>query len=104
MQECDDEQENQYNENIQNNKKERKAAEDIRQTAIGSFAENKARKRASVIDDDESPKKSKKQRSSGSDALQYLLEKAEYNRELKRQWDREIAVRHAKFQQTQQKS
>ena len=30
MRECDDEQENQYNENIQNNKKERKAAEDIR--------------------------------------------------------------------------
>ena len=82
----------------------KKAAEDIRLTATGSFAESKARKRASVIDDDESPKKSKKQRSSGSDALQYLREKAENNSELKRQWDREMAMRHAKFQQTQQKS
>ena len=49
MRECDGEQENQYNENIQNNKKERKAVEDIRLTAMGSFAESKARKRASVL-------------------------------------------------------
>ena len=83
IRECKDEQENQDNENIQKNKKERKATED-RLTAMESLAESKARKRTSLIDDNEFPKNSKKRRSSGSDTLQYLREKAETDRELKR--------------------
>ena len=35
-------------------------------TAMESLAESKARKRASLIDDDKNPKNSKKRRSSGS--------------------------------------
>ena len=83
IRECKEEQENQDNENIQKNKKERKATED-RLTAMESLAESKARKRTSLIDDNEFPKNSKKRRSSGSDTLQYLREKAETDRELKR--------------------
>ena len=37
MRECDEEQENQDNENIQENKKERKVAEDMRLTAVGNL-------------------------------------------------------------------
>ena len=74
---------NQDNENIQKNKKNRKAAEDLKLIAMERLAESKARKWASLIDNDESPKK--RNRSSGSDTLQYLLEKAENDRELKRQ-------------------
>ena len=85
MIECEEEQENQDNENIQKNKKERKAAEDLRLKAMESLADSKARKRASFGDDNESSKNSKKRRSSGIDALQYLREKAENERELKRQ-------------------
>ena len=61
-----------------------------------------------MIDDDESPKNSKKRRSSGSDTLQYLREKAENERESKRQelelQRHETKMRHAKFQLTQQQS
>ena len=42
----------------------------MRLTAMESLTESKARKRASLIDDDESPKNSKKRWSSGSDTLQ----------------------------------
>ena len=79
MRECEEEQENQDNENIQKSK-ERKAAEDMRLTAMESLAESKTRKQASLIDYDESLKNSKKQRSSGSETLQYLREKAENDR------------------------
>ena len=55
-----------------------------------------------MIDDDEYPKNSKKRRSSGSDTLQYLREKAENERESKRQelelQRHETKMRHAKFQ------
>ena len=52
-----------------------------------------------MIDDDKSPKSSKKRRSSVSDTLQYLREKAENDSELNRQllelqWQ-EMAMRHA---------
>ena len=67
--ECEEEQDNQDNENIQKNKKERKAAEDMRLTAMENLAESKSQKRASLINDNESPKNSKKRRSSGSDTL-----------------------------------
>ena len=49
----------------------------MRLKAMESLANSKARKRASFSDDDEFPKNSKKRRSSGSDSLQYLREKAE---------------------------
>ena len=52
---------NQDNENIQKNKKNRKAAEDLKLIAMERLAESKARKWASLIDNDESPKNSKKQ-------------------------------------------
>ena len=65
MRECEEEKE-----------KERKAAEDMRLKAMESLVESKARKRASLSDSDESPKNSKKQRSFGSDTLQYLREKS----------------------------
>ena len=42
MRECDEEQENQDNENIQENKKERKVAEDMRLTAMKNLEESKA--------------------------------------------------------------
>ena len=83
MRECEEEQENQDNENIRKSK-ERKAAEDMRLTAMENLAESKTRKRVSLIEYDESPKNSKKQRSSGSDTLQYLREKAENDRKLKK--------------------
>ena len=44
MPECEKEQENQDNENIQKNTKNRKAAEDLRLVAMESLAESKARK------------------------------------------------------------
>ena len=44
MPECEKEQENQDNENIQKNTKNRKAAEDLRLIAMESLAESKARK------------------------------------------------------------
>ena len=68
MRECEEEQENQDNENIRKSK-ERKAAEDMRLTAMENLAESKSQKRASLINDNESPKNSKKRRSSGSDTL-----------------------------------
>ena len=76
-------------------KKERKAAEDMRLKTMKSLAESKARKRESLSDDDESPKNSKKRRSSVSDSLQYLREKAENDRKLKRQ---ELNFRDRKWQ------
>ena len=42
MQECEEEEENQDNENIQKNKKERKVAEDTRLKLMESLAESKA--------------------------------------------------------------
>ena len=61
-----------------------------------------------MVHDDESPKNAKKRRSSGSDTLQYLREKAENDRGLKRQelelQRQEMTMRHAQFQQTQQQS
>ena len=108
MIECEEEQENQDNENIQKNKKERKAAEDLRLKAMESLADSKARKRASFGDVNESSKNSKKRRSSGTDVLQYLREKAENERELKRQelelQIQEMTMGHLRFQQTQQQS
>ena len=108
MTECEEEQENQDNENIQKNKKERKAAEDLRLKAMESLADSKARKRASFGDVNESSKNSKKRRSSGTDVLQYLREKAENERELKRQelelQIQEMTMGHLRFQQTQQQS
>ena len=108
MIECEEEQENQDNENIQKNKKERKAAEDLRLKAMESLADSKARKRASFRDVNESSKNSKKRRSSGTDVLQYLREKAENERELKRQelelQIQEMTMGHLRFQQTQQQS
>ena len=108
MIECEEEQENQDNENIQKNKKERKAAEDLRLKAMESLADSKARKRASFGDVNESSKISKKRRSSGTDVLQYFREKAENERELKRQelelQIQEMTMGHLRFQQTQQQS
>ena len=108
MIECEEEQENQDNENIQKNKKERKAAENLRLKAMESLADSKARKRASFGDVNESSKNSKKRRSSGTDVLQYLREKAENERELKRQelelQIQEMTMGHLRFQQTQQQS
>ena len=108
MVECEEEQENQDNENIQKNKKERKAAEDLRLKAMESLADSKARKRASFGDVNESSKNSKKRRSSGTDVLQYFREKAENERELKRQelelQIQEMTMGHLRFQQTQQQS
>ena len=108
MIECEEEQENQDNENIQKNKKERKAAEDLRLKAMESLADSKARKRASFGDVNESSKNSKKRRSSGTDVLQYLREKAENERELNRQelefQIQEMTMGHLRFQQTQQQS
>ena len=108
MIECEEEQENQDNENIQKNKKERIAAEDLRLKAMESLADSKARKRASFGDVNESSKNSKKRRSSGTDVLQYLREKAENERELKRQelelQIQEMTMGHLRFQQTQQQS
>ena len=108
MIECEEEQENQDNENIQKNKKERKAAEDLRLKAMESLADSKARKRASFGDVNESSKNSKKRRSSGTDVLQYFREKAENERELKRQelelQIQEMTMGHLRFQQTQQQS
>ena len=108
MTECEEEQENQDNENIQKNKKERKAAEDLRLKAMESLADSKARKRASFGDVNESSKNSKKRRSSGTDVLQYFREKAENERELKRQelelQIQEMTMGHLRFQQTQQQS
>ena len=52
-------------------------AEGMKLKAMESLVKSKARKRASFSDDDESPKNVKKRRSSGSDSLQYLREKAE---------------------------
>ena len=102
MRECEEEQENQDNEKIQKNKKERKVAEDMKLKAMESLAESKAQKRASLSDDNESPKNSKKRRSSGSDTLQYVSEKAENEGELRRQelelQRQEMAMRHAHFQ------
>ena len=67
--------------------------------AMESLAESKAQKWASLIDDDESPKSSKKRRSSGSDTLQYLREKAENDSALNRQLlefqRQEMAMHHA---------
>ena len=61
-----------------------------------------------MVHDDESPKNAKKRRSSGSDTLQYLREKAENDRGLKRQelelQRQEMTMRHVQFQQTQQQS
>ena len=61
-----------------------------------------------MVHDDESPKNAKKRRSSGSDTLQYLREKAENDRGLKRQelelQRQEMTMRHAQSQQTQQQS
>ena len=51
-------------------------AEGMKLKAMESLVKSKARKRASFNDDDESPKNLKKRRSSGSDSLQYLREKA----------------------------
>ena len=51
-------------------------AEGMKLKAMESLVKSKARKRASFSDDDESPKNLKKRRSSGSDSLQYLREKA----------------------------
>ena len=48
MQECEEEEENQDNEIIQKNKKERKVAEDTRLKLMESLAESKAWKRASL--------------------------------------------------------
>ena len=108
IRECEEEQGNQYNENFQKNKKERKKAEDMTLKAIESLTESKAQKRASSSDDDESPKISKKRRSYWSDTLQYLLEETENDRELKRQelefQRQEMAMRHGQFQQTEQNS
>ena len=56
------------------------AAEGIRNKALETFAETKARKR---ILDEESPKEGKRNRSSGSDTLQYLRDKAESGREVR---------------------
>ena len=108
MRECEEEQENQNKENSQKDQKEKKAAEDIRLKAMESLAETKARKRGSLSEDDESPKSSKKRRSSGSDTLQYLREKAESDKELRRQelelQREEVAMRYAQFQHAQQQS
>ena len=61
-----------------------------------------------MVHDHESPKNAKKRRSSGSDTLQCLREKAENDRELKRQelelQRQEMTMRHTQFQQTQQQS
>ena len=47
----------------------------MRLKAMESLAESKSNKQASLSDDDECPKNSKKRRISGSDTLQYLCEK-----------------------------
>ena len=52
--------------------------------AMEHLTKTKARKQESFSDDDESSKISKKRRSSGSDTLQYLREKAINNKELYR--------------------
>ena len=53
MRECEEEQENQDKEHIQQNKKERKAAEYVRLKAMESLADSKAHKQASLNDDDD---------------------------------------------------
>ena len=62
----------------------------------------------SFLSDDETMKNSKKQRSPWSDTLQYLSEKAENDRDLKKQelelQRQEMAMRHGQFQNTQQQS
>ena len=64
---CEEGQQNQDNENIQKDKKERNSPEDMKLKAMENLEESKAQKRASLSDDDESRKNSKKLRSFGSD-------------------------------------
>ena len=69
MRKYEEEQQNQDNENIQKDKKERNSPEDMKLKAMEYLEESKAQKRTSLSDDDESRKNSKKLRSSGSDTL-----------------------------------
>lgn len=67
-------------ENEANDKKEVEKAEEMRKKAMETFSESKARKH----DDFESPPV-KRSRSSGSDTIQFLREKAESDRDIRQQ-------------------
>ena len=73
----------------------RKVAEDIRKTAMETFAESKKR---SIEDQDKD--KPKKARSNGSDTLSYLREKAEIDKE-KNEKERELREKELEFRMMQ---
>ena len=77
---CEEEQMQMNKENNDRLENDKLAAEDIRNKALETFSETKARKR---ILDAESPKEREQKRRSGSDTLQYLRDKAESDREVR---------------------
>ena len=81
---CEEEERHLEKENIDNDKKEKEKAEDMRKKALESFKETKERKKLDV-DSDTECQPPKKRRSSGSDTIQFLREKSDSDHEIRLQ-------------------
>ena len=94
---CEEEQNQNDKENNDKTAQDRKNAEDMRKKSMETFMETKARKK---IEGDEAPP-GKRRRSSGSDTIQYLRDKAEADRDVRLQ-ELELQRNELKFRQDQQ--